>query len=329
MTQQAQFVVPSAQGLLDAIPASAVVVDRCGRIQLVNRRWLRFCTEEGGQLDSATPPKDYLEVCDQDTADGIRAVLEGQLDHFEVEYPCHGPDIERWFRMIVTPLDAGALIVHVDITGEYARVSRWLETTSSPMIELDPSGDAVFVNQAWADLLQAPRRSLLGAGWAEGLGDEDRQCLARVVQATASDGTDRTVDVTLTSDEGEPLCIRFLVSAYCDGYRQLRRISLVGMDVTAARRLNEQLAAGAERERIGADIHDVVIQDLLVVGLTLQASRSLREDEPELLAELTANLDRSIGDLRALGTRRLRRRQPTDGSQEGCSAGDNLDLAGP
>ncbi len=299
------------QSLLDAIPASAVVVDRSGRIQMANGHWRQFCVDEGGHLGSVSPPTDYLKVCDQETAGGIRAVLTQELDRFEVEYPCHGPQTERWFRMIVTPLEEAALIVHVNITGEYERVSRWLHRTTSPMIELDPRGCAVFVNQAWAELQGTTRVALLGSEWAPALADEVRSVLESAVQATGADRLDRTVDITVAADQEATAWIRFLVSAYCDEYRRLQRISLVGMDVTTARRLNDQLAASAERERIARDIHDVVIQDLFAAGLLLQGVRTSGHADPEVLSEVTASLDRSIADLRALSTtlpsqRRLR-----------------------
>lgn len=295
--------VPTVQALLDAIPASAAVLDPAGRIQLVNRRWIQFCVAEGGQPEVVSPPADYLAVCDRDTADGVRAVLGRDLDRFEMEYPCHGPDTERWFRMIVSPLDTGALVVHVDISGEYERVSRWLETTSQPMIELDPTGSAVFVNRAWADLQGAPRRTLLGAGWAGHLDVDDRTRLDGAVRATMSDRADRTTDVTVAAGDGGTLWMRFLVSADVDADQRLRRILLVGMDVTAARRLNDQLAASAERERIAADIHDVVIQDLLAIGLAIEKQRRLGAVGSSLLTEVTSGLDRSVADLRALSAK--------------------------
>lgn len=310
--QQARRTTLTPQSLLDAIPASAVVVDRNGRIQMTNRHWRQFCVDEGGRLASVSPPGDYLRVCDQETADGIRAVLDRRLDRFEVEYPCHGPDAERWFRMIVTPQEEAALVVHVNITGEYERVSRWLHTTVSPMIELDPRGSAVFVNQAWADLQRAPRAALLGSEWKPALAHDARRTLEDAVQATVADRLDRTVDIAVAVDQGPAAWIRFLVSAYCDEYQRLQRISLVGMDVTTARQLNEQLAASAERERIAVDIHDVVIQDLFAAGLLLAGVRAGHAD-PELLSEVTASLDRSIADLRALSTTLpSQRRQLTD-----------------
>jgi two-component system sensor histidine kinase UhpB len=51
--------------------------------------------------------------------DGIRAVLDGQVPAFSMEYPCHTPDRLRWFNMTVTPFRAGrkkAVVVHTNIT---------------------------------------------------------------------------------------------------------------------------------------------------------------------------------------------------------------------
>lgn len=92
------------------------------------------------------------------------------------------------------------------------------------------------------------------------------------MQATVADCLDRTVDIAVAVDQSPAAWIRFLVSAYCDEYQRLQRISLVGMDVTTARQLNEQLAASAERERIAVDIHDVVIQDLFAPDSCSQGS---------------------------------------------------------
>jgi PAS domain S-box-containing protein len=50
---------------------------------------------------------------------GIEAVLDGRLDEFSVEYPCHSPDRPRWFVMHVNPiqtLDGGVVVVHTDVT---------------------------------------------------------------------------------------------------------------------------------------------------------------------------------------------------------------------
>ena len=302
-TDRTPFVAPTADMLLDAVPAPAVVVDIAGRIRFANQRWVQFCIDNGGRPDAVSPPADYLAACDPHTAAGLRAVLAGEADYFETEYPCHGPTVERWFRMVATSLAGGALVVHLDITGEYVRVSRWLETTPSAIIELGPGGDAVFVNQAWSRYMRVPRRSLLGGNWADHLPGEDRERLIGAVEASVADHTDRTIDIALPMEDGSINWIRFLISAYTDDYGRLRRVSLVGMDVTAPRQLNEQLAAAAERERIAADIHDVVIQDLVATGIGLEMAQRQGKVTPDLLADVSHSLDRSIADLRALAVR--------------------------
>lgn len=299
--------------LLDALPTPAVVLDGAGRIELVNERWVRFALDNGGRTDDVLPPSDYLAACDADTREGLSSVLAGDVDHFETEYPCHGPATERWFRMVVTPLAGGALVVHLDITGEYARVSRWLKTTPSVIIELAPDGDAVFVNQAWARYMGVPKRSLLGPNWADHIPGSERERLLEAVQAGIAAGTHRTVDVALPAEDGDMSWLRFLIDPYFDDYGRLRRVSLVGMDVTAPRRLHEQLAATAERERIAADIHDVVIQDLVGAGLALATARRQGTLDPELLEDVTNSLDRSVEDLRTLAAKLPSHRlQPDD-----------------
>ena len=52
-------------------------------------------------------------------ADGIKKVLCGQVNEFEMEYDCHSPDEKRWFLMRVTPmkfLGNKAVVSHINIT---------------------------------------------------------------------------------------------------------------------------------------------------------------------------------------------------------------------
>jgi PAS domain S-box-containing protein len=53
-------------------------------------------------------------------AAGITAVLDGKLRSYSHEYPCHSPDVQRWFHMHVTPFEGakivGAVVTHTDIT---------------------------------------------------------------------------------------------------------------------------------------------------------------------------------------------------------------------
>ena len=119
--------------LLDAIPAHVAVIDNQGRIIVVNTSWQRFasdiCKTTCPAVSDIGTGADYLSTCracigpdDEDgisASMGIEAVLAGRIPKFRFEYPCHGPQTERWFQLNVIPLHGGyegAVVIHWDIT---------------------------------------------------------------------------------------------------------------------------------------------------------------------------------------------------------------------
>ncbi|MFZ5829098.1 MAG: ATP-binding protein [Planctomycetota bacterium] len=118
------------QNTLDALPMHLCVVDRGGKILMVNEAWRRFARLNGASPGGDFAGSNYLRVCEAvegeeiddalAMAGGLRDVLEGRRDLFEIEYPCHGDGVARWFIARVTPLEtpAGrlAVVVHWNIT---------------------------------------------------------------------------------------------------------------------------------------------------------------------------------------------------------------------
>ncbi|HEX7185281.1 MAG TPA: ATP-binding protein [Thermoanaerobaculia bacterium] len=116
--------------ILSALPAHIAVLDRTGSILAVNGAWRRFAVANGYPRGGCGLGASYLKVChlsaglgcDEagEAARGIGAVLDGELPHFEMEYSCHSPAEQRWFRLMVAPLRLGgadgAVVMHVDIT---------------------------------------------------------------------------------------------------------------------------------------------------------------------------------------------------------------------
>ncbi len=121
--------------ILSSLPSQIAVIDRSGVIVATNRAWDEFARENDASEESGVGVgANYLAVCQADrddeharlAADGIRAVLSGQSERFEIEYPCHSPTEERYFLLSVTPMKAprdsdargvqGAVVAHVNIT---------------------------------------------------------------------------------------------------------------------------------------------------------------------------------------------------------------------
>ncbi|MBW8365900.1 MAG: PAS domain-containing protein [Rhizobium sp.] len=154
--------------IINALPMALAVLDTQGLIISVNEAWRRF-----GRANAIKPGGDevgvnYLEVCDnaigeeaseaQQAARGIRSVLNGDVKHFSMEYPCHSPTEQRWFLMTVTPLTDDApcsvVVMHLNITQrrqveeKHNRLAMILESTSDLVGYGDPAGRVQYLNRA-------------------------------------------------------------------------------------------------------------------------------------------------------------------------------------
>jgi len=113
--------------IMDSLPAQIAILEASGIILETNRAWREF-----GEQNGLTPPADsvglnYLNICDNSgdesgelTAIGIRRVLTGELQAFNMQYPCHSPSEERWFVVRVVKLKSVGppmvVISHENIT---------------------------------------------------------------------------------------------------------------------------------------------------------------------------------------------------------------------
>ena len=115
--------------ILNALPASIALLDGQGKNLSVNADWQRFGRANGAHYPGHDIGVNYLTVCEQARGDdaaeasqataGIRAVLDGTVSLFTLEYPCHSPSEQRWFQMTMTPLAGalkGAVVMHLNIT---------------------------------------------------------------------------------------------------------------------------------------------------------------------------------------------------------------------
>ena len=119
-----------ARSTVDALTAHIAIVDAEGTILFVNRAWRDFARANG--IDPALVGKgsNYFTVCSTashvenaeatEFAEGIRAVLCGELDLYTQEYPCHSPEENRWFIGRVTRFPGSeehrVVVAHENIT---------------------------------------------------------------------------------------------------------------------------------------------------------------------------------------------------------------------
>jgi diguanylate cyclase (GGDEF)-like protein len=127
-------VLQTRQELIDALPAHIALLDSDGTVLDINQRWRHYGAENAATDPSFGIGRNYLEICggtaDESTEEAVevarllRDVLQGFRETFSLEYPCHTPDRQQWFRVMANRLSGagpdantgGAVVMHIDIT---------------------------------------------------------------------------------------------------------------------------------------------------------------------------------------------------------------------
>ena len=124
--------LPSMQDILDTLPAHVAVVDSTGTIVGVNKAWIEFGSAGGLRDARFCIGTNYLDLCQQVTGEcaddarklvtALQSVLSGQTHAASMEYPCHSPTEQNWFRADITPIRTAngvfAMLAHTRITAD-------------------------------------------------------------------------------------------------------------------------------------------------------------------------------------------------------------------
>jgi len=117
------------RGILNSLPQQIAVLDNNGVVSAVNEPWKNFAIENNGSPNAVSIGADYLEVCRnssaagdtyaQEALTGLEAMLAGNRQIFEMEYPCLTPSANRWFllqaKRVCSSIE-GIILSHMDIT---------------------------------------------------------------------------------------------------------------------------------------------------------------------------------------------------------------------
>ncbi|MGM0564406.1 MAG: EAL domain-containing protein [Pseudomonadota bacterium] len=174
MLSRLNRLLESRRALIHSLPAHIALLDANGVIVEVNEQWRQFGIDNGYSGANSGLGRNYLQICDGAVGDdaeeaaavagGLRDVLAGRRSSFLMEYPCHSPGTERWFRLMINPLAVeeagaelhGAVVMHIDIT---ERVSAELERER--LAFLDPLTGLLSRNGFVREVRQRLERS----GW--------------------------------------------------------------------------------------------------------------------------------------------------------------------
>ncbi len=193
-----------SKSVLSSLTSSIAVVNQEGTLIAVNKAWDDFAQANAAvELSNVSVGSNYFEVCrnsinhgDVDaklTLDGIFSVLRRELPVFELEYPCHSPDEQRWFLLKVSPFgqDVSKIVItHQNITERKIAQNdlyKSSEDLQGAVLELNKildnsldiictiSADCKFVNisQASKDVLGYNPEELIGKDFIDLVYQED------------------------------------------------------------------------------------------------------------------------------------------------------------
>jgi len=95
--------------VLNSLSAHIAILDENGIILETNRAWRDFSAKSRMPKDYDDRGSNYLAICEATTgsdaedahkvAEGIRAVIGGEVEEFLYDYPCHSEDGPHWYYM--------------------------------------------------------------------------------------------------------------------------------------------------------------------------------------------------------------------------------------
>jgi PAS domain S-box-containing protein len=115
------------RSVLESLNSHIALLDREGNITAVNESWVSFAAITQGTnvgvginfLESLGREAEESDKKAEEALLGIRSVLEGRAEHFELEYPYHVSSGTLWHTMSVVPFRGeagGAVVSYTDVT---------------------------------------------------------------------------------------------------------------------------------------------------------------------------------------------------------------------
>ena len=119
-----------ARTVLDSLSAHIAVLDDKGVILETNRAWQQYAARSGMKQSADSVGINYFAVCEATlgeeaedagrVAEGIRAVISGEVEELLFDYPCHSPDGPHWYYMRAIRMSyegpVRVIVSHEDIT---------------------------------------------------------------------------------------------------------------------------------------------------------------------------------------------------------------------
>nr|HQU85446.1 CHASE3 domain-containing protein [Pyrinomonadaceae bacterium] len=244
---------------LDSLSAHIAVIDRAGKIIAVNNAWRRFGNENKKESGNFTDNvgTNYLDVCrrsgknepsTQIISEKLKLILDGELNEYSVEYPCHSETENRWFLLNITALktdEGGAVISHTNITDRVLAEENLRHSEEFNRSIFESSPDCVKILDLEGNLLSMNKNGMCvmeiddfapfaGKDWKDFWKEEDKPIVYETV-SSAREGKAGNFTAFCNTAKGTPRWWEVSVAPVYDGEGKVVRLISVSRDISERR----------------------------------------------------------------------------------------------
>jgi len=262
------------QSTIDALTAHICVLDEEGVILSVNRAWHDFAESNPPVPSDHFVGANYLAVCDHAQgensaeasifADGMRAVIKGEREHFSLEYPCNVPEGEkRWFVGRITRFTIGEtvriVVAHENISARKAfelalqeseeRFRSLYENAAIGIYRTTPGGKILMVNPAAIRMLGYENFDDLVQRDLEQEGYEPTYPRRKFHERMKKEGIITGLESAWVRRDGSTIYVRESARAIHDEHGNIKYYDGTFEDITEQKLAEEELRASEERYR--------------------------------------------------------------------------------
>ncbi|QEH32933.1 Oxygen sensor histidine kinase NreB [Aquisphaera giovannonii] len=297
-----------SRSILDSIPSHIAVVDESGMILNVNRGWMQLGEVLGssGRLPEGT---NYLDACESAAgeagaqgrtfAEGIRAVLAGQSELFQMEYPFHLHLDRRWFIGRVTPFTEGgprrAVVSHHDVTAlklaeeglrdreRMLKRSQAMAHLGSWVLQLENIHDPSVNALRWSDECyrifgyEPGEVTVTNALYFDAIHPDDREPRLAVVAESVRTGRPYQLEHRIRRPDGEARNVHEWGEPVVGANGQALRLEGTCQDVTDIRLSEEALRQSQELLTLAVQSADLGVFDWDLSGSSIRWSPRMEE----------------------------------------------------
>lgn len=251
---------------IDAMPANIALLDSNGCIRFVNAAWERFARENRLTGDVGQVGSNYLDAQRGEASesarsafDGVRDVLSGRRERFELVYPCHAPTQQRWFRMRVSRIEQlgqrWVAVVHEDITAfrqaneARFRLAAIADCSPDPIIGISTNGVILSWNTAAERLYGHTAAEAIGRPVSTICDAHDIAAQAQALDRAAAGESVQEFTTTRRTRDGRMIHVAVRLAPIVDEDRAVIGVVEVDRDITARKQAEDALRRTAAAQQ--------------------------------------------------------------------------------